>query len=677
RTRAERHKLSVTLNSLSDGVIVVDEKHGIDSINCAAAVLTGWAVGEGRGRQFDEVFVFHDEAHGQRIEGVIDRALRASANGSSERGVLHAANGRATCIEVNASRFDNEELQQAQVAVVFRDISSRREEERAIEFLAESSVGLAELVDPADAMRRVTRMTVPSFADFCVVQLIDSEQQISPVAYAHRDPAQERLLGELVQHNRVHWDSPSLIAQVIRTRTAEWQEHISPELMRMRTIDPHTGHLLARLAPRSLVAVPILIRDQAAGAIAFVRCGSREPFARREFLLGQEFGRRVAVALENCRLYADLQRSSKQKDEFLAMLAHELRNPLSAIQYAHEMVAMGRDDVRQSGHAIIRRQIQNLSRLVGDLLDVSRITQDKIELQLEAVDMRDVVQRAMSAVESLMVERSHHVTLDLPTAPVPVLADSTRLEQVFANLLHNAAKYTPAQGRIEVRMRTDADCSLVEIRDNGCGIAPDKLPYIFDLFVQLERGIAREPGGLGIGLTVVRRLVELHRGRVWAESEGLGRGARFHVWLPLTHNDLAAAAIPPPPELQLTAGMKVLLVDDNQDSVDVLALLLQDSGATVRTAYDGPSALQMAGEFQPDVCLLDIGLPGLDGYEVARRLRQRGYERMRLIALSGYGRKQDRARSIAAGFDEHAVKPISHERLVELLNSTAPRAPVS
>jgi PAS domain S-box-containing protein len=365
-----------------------------------------------------------------------------------------------------------------------------------------------------------------------------------------------------------------------------------------------------------------------------------------------------------------LRAADREKDEFLALLAHELRNPLAPIRLALEVERQAGAD----GAAVARaretmaRQLANMVRLIDDLLDVSRITKGKVELRREPVELAAVLASAVETSRPLVEAGRHQLSTDLPPNPVWLDADPTRLAQVVANLLNNAAKYTPEGGRIGLSAALTG--ALVEIRvtDNGVGIPPDVLPRMWELFAQADRSIGRAQGGLGIGLTLVKRLVELHGGTVDAHSAGPGRGSEFIVRLPTVERPAPAgptrAPVPAPPR----TSRRVLVVDDNVDGLETLALLLEMSGHQVRTASDGFAALVVAGEFRPEVVLLDIGLPGLDGYEVARRLRaDPTFTGMRLIALTGWGQDTDRERSSQAGFDLHLVKPVDPAELRRVL----------
>jgi PAS domain S-box-containing protein len=367
----------------------------------------------------------------------------------------------------------------------------------------------------------------------------------------------------------------------------------------------------------------------------------------------------------------ELAETDRHKDEFLAMLSHELRNPLAPIRNAVQILGLipSPEPTLAWSRDVIGRQVQHLTRLVDDLLDVSRITRNMIQLRKEPVALATIVARAVEAVRPLLDARKHELTVRVPSELILLEADPVRLTQVLVNLLSNAAKYTDESGLVTLTVERQGSETMLRVRDTGIGIPPELLPKVFDLFTQADRSLDRSQGGLGIGLTLVRRLVELHGGTVRAFSEGPGKGSEFVVRLPVLD------AAPPVPhednghrEARLSPGRRILIVDDNADAAETLALLLRLNGHDVQTALDGPAAVEAARAFQPDVALLDIGLPGMDGYEVARRLRREpGLKDVRLVAVTGYGREEDRLRSREAGFDHHLTKPVEPCVLLKLL----------
>ncbi|MEQ1726900.1 MAG: ATP-binding protein [Vicinamibacterales bacterium] len=370
---------------------------------------------------------------------------------------------------------------------------------------------------------------------------------------------------------------------------------------------------------------------------------------------------------------AEAEEANLAKDQFLAMLGHELRNPLSPIVTALALLKMrGAPWTRE--HAVIERQVNHVSRLVNDLLDVSRITRRTLDLRKSPLRLADVITRATDIASPLLEERRQKLTVDVP-AHLRVVGDEVRLAQVFGNLLANAAAYTPEGGSVSVRATQHGDSIAIDVSDTGRGIAPEMAPRIFDLFVQGPRTIDRREGGLGLGLAIARSLVDLHDGHIEARSAGVGRGSTFTVRLPAAP-ETAQERPTVAPEPPTTPPLDILLVDDNADAAEMLSMLLTAQGHRVMTASDGPQALDRLTHAWPDVAILDIGLPVMDGYELARRIRDTpGNNPPRLIALTGYGQEEDLERSRQAGFAHHLVKPVDADELLRLIVSTADNLP--
>lgn len=398
--------------------------------------------------------------------------------------------------------------------------------------------------------------------------------------------------------------------------------------------------------------------------------------------LGEQVIKERAAAIEHASLIAELSlrnhelaSADRRKDEFMAMLAHELRNPMAPIVNAVEILRMpgSSEDVRTRALDALHRQSRHMVRLVDDLLDLSRITTGNIELRREPVTLASIVAHAIQASAPLIEQRRHRFVSTIPEEDVTLFADGTRLGQVFANLLDNAAKYSPPGGEIELLAALEANEIVIRVRDRGFGIDPALLEAVFGLFVQAERTADRTQGGLGIGLTVVKRLVEMHGGSVRATSAGLGHGSEFTVRLSIIDTPtVAAPTVPdPPPAATRTTSRRVLVVEDNEDIGTTMKDMLEYWGHDATIATDGPAGLEAVLSLVPDIAFIDIGLPGLDGYQVAAAVRARAPDiATRLVALTGYGRPGDRERALAAGFDEHVVKPVTSEELRTLIDAS-------
>ena len=447
---------------------------------------------------------------------------------------------------------------------------------------------------------------------------------------------------------------------------------------------PHYGPPEGHLPVVSYLAVPVISRSkEVLGGLFF---GHPEPgvFDERAERLAAGIAAQAAIAIDNARLYerqrdsaARLAEADRRKDEFLATLAHELRNPLAPLRNGLQFLRLAgaQPALAEEARAMMERQVEHLVRLVDDLLDMSRITTGKIELRREWAELGAIVHSALESIGPLIERAGHTLELALPPEPVYLDADPVRLSQVFCNLLNNAAKYTERGGKIVLSAARREREVEVSVRDTGIGIPPHMLPRVFDMFTQVDGSMEKSHGGLGIGLTIVKRLVELHGGSVQARSEGAGRGSEFAVRLPLIEPGTPrlagapAAAAPSAP-----AARRILIVDDNADSAMSLALLLQALGHEVHTAADGPGALKAAEARRPELVLLDIGMPGMNGYDACRQLRAQPWARgATLVALSGWGQDEHKARARAAGFDHYLVKPVDLEALRRLLGALPER----
>jgi signal transduction histidine kinase len=456
---------------------------------------------------------------------------------------------------------------------------------------------------------------------------------------------------------------------------------VDPAVIVSDIMMPHVSgvEMIAELrAHPALQRTPILLLSAKADEELMVQLlehGAQDfvvkPFSERDLLV------RVRNLVAGAEARAEAESANRAKDEFLAMLGHELRNPLSPILTALHLMRLRGEPGSERERSVIERQVGHLARLVDDLLDVSRIARGRIELKTEIIEIAEVIAKAIEMASPLIEQRQHALKVDVPRRGLRVTGDMTRLSQVVSNLLTNAAKYTPPKGTITVRADRHDEQVEISVQDTGIGIAHDSLPRIFDLFVQERQALDRSDGGLGIGLTIVRSLVERHGGSVSAQSDGVAQGSTFIVRLPLEAGAAASdetrlAAPATAPALPASGSLRVLVVDDNEDAAEMLVSLLSDKGYDARAAHDAPAALRVAAEFLPDVALLDLGLPVMDGYELAAHLRGLpGLAALRLLALTGYGQESDRRRTREAGFHGHLVKPVDIDAIENALKSTS------
>lgn len=596
-------------------------------------------------------------------------SFESSADGVGFMGFLESmsvaeADGQRLCRTALSDATARIRAEAERAAGLAREQSNREQVEarqRRFEKAAAAAGLLAESLDVAAAAEGAARVPVPHLCSYCAVDLIDPAGHVRRAAYHRHGAAADLPLDPY---------APRGSARVARTGDPLIFSALGLGDLLGLTSDPAAIPELTE-AVGAYLSAPLRAHGRVIGVMTFVRERSCR-WAPEDVALALEIARHAALALDNARLYREAQEADRKKDEFLAMLGHELRNPLSAIVLAGAMLTRDEGGVGRGVRRmaeVIARQSRRLTRLVDDLLEVSRITRGKLTLARRPVALGEVISRAVESARPLLDERRH--TLDLRATPEPLILDGdpARLEQVVVNLLVNAAKYTPPGGHIEVETARVGGEAELYVRDNGVGVAPDMLDAIFTPFTQLGASIDRSDRGLGIGLTLVRQIVELHGGRVWACSAGPGQGTELQVHLPLLE---AARALPtsdeeaeePPPSRR-----RVLVVEDHPDVAALLRDELCALGQEVRVAHDGIEGVGAALEFGPEVLFIDLGLPGLSGFEVARRLREEPkLAEAVMIALSGYGGPETAERCRAAGFDRHFTKPIEHNALIGILD---------
>jgi PAS domain S-box-containing protein len=648
------------LAAARDAVLVVDDARTFVDVNPAACRLLGLSAQELRGRRFDDF-----------LERGIDletpwQSFLASGEQTGELRVIRS-DGEIRHVEYSATaRF----IAGRHVAIL-RDIAARRRAEaereelrqreqlrlRETETLLAVSRALGSTLDPTETMRRVAReIALALAADMVGAYLADAARDsLWPVA-GYRVP---RDMLETFRRVPIPLKNHPAIEEAWTLRRAVWTDdmpgdpRVDPEILRQF---PHQSDLF----------VPIRIKDRPVGGFFVIWWTARRSFTEWEIRLLEGISDLAGIFLENARLYREMAEANRAKDEFLATLSHELRNPLGAI--ANAVAALDR---RGAGavettarlRQIIHRQTRHLTRLVDDLLDVARATAGKMALERQPVDLSEIAGGCVGSLRDSGRAQRHRV--EFRAASVIVNADPTRLAQIVTNMLDNAVKFTPSGGRVDVEILREGQEAVLRVSDTGVGIDPETLPRVFELFAQAEQPIDRSVGGLGIGLTLSRRLVEMHGGTITAASEGRGRGAQFTVRLPVEMGG-------PPPLVPVVRSAdrsrQVLLVEDNDDARESLRLLLESLGHRVVAASDGAEGLAQALRHPPEVALIDLGLPGMDGYEVARALRASpAGKAVTLIAVTGYGQAEDRQRSKEAGFDTHLVKPVSQSLLSSLI----------
>ncbi len=604
----------------------------------------------------------------QRVIGSIQDAVELGKEHHLEYRLVWP-DGSIHWIEARGKLVRDPAGQPKQMIGVCVEISERKRKEDDLRFLAEASRSLANLVDYQSTLQQIATLAVPHFADGCAIYLPDEAGELRQLAAAHADSAGAPSTGALWQPWPLDPQSAGGVHDVFRTGRslliAKRADPPPPGEVGSEAGDGPHADLLLTLGIESYMCVPMVVRDQSIGVIAFIGAEGNRRYSSADLALAEDLAHRAAIASENARLYAKIREEGQKKDEFLAMLAHELRNPLAPIRSGLDLLSlMGAD---RSIVSTMQHQTEHLVRLVDDLLDVSRIMRGKVELRREQVELAAIVEQAANTVAAMVQSHHQHLSVHLPGMPVWLDADPVRLAQVIGNLLNNASKYTPQGGWIELMVERQDDQVLIRVRDNGIGITPQLLPHVFELFVQDQRTIDRAQGGLGIGLTVVSNLVEMHGGTVTAVSQGRGHGSEFVVRLPVVTPHQATTGRQQPNNA--ADPLRILVVDDNVSAAKMLSLLLQKVGGhEVIAAHDGAAAIAAAKQHRPDLILLDIGLPKLDGFEVTRQLRlQPEFQKTHIAALTGYGTQEDRRKSLSAGFNDHLVKPPAIEELQKIL----------
>ncbi|WP_437204346.1 PAS domain S-box protein [Planctomicrobium sp. SH664] len=561
------------------------------------------------------------------------------------------------------------------------DITQSRQTEAMLRFLADASHALAALVDDRSALQKMAHLAVPNFADWCTVDMFGSDGDLQRVAIAHAEEEAMHWALDLRDHRKPRATDPFGAGVVLSTGGPVLIPEITDAML--ETFAEGDAALLAKLKElrlKSTISVPLTAHDQQYGILSFATAESGRVFGSEELQVAMDLAHRATIAIENSRLYDRIREADTRKNEFLAMLSHELRNPLAPIRSGLDVLAIEKQGDPEMLH-VMQQQVDHLVRLVDDLLDVTRIIRGRIELKQEPVELSQLVHRAVNTMRTMLETQGQAVSIELPSTPVWLYADPVRLVQVIENLLSNAAKYSEHGTSIQIIAESVGHWVKITVRDHGIGIEQELLPRVFDLFTQATRSLDRSQGGLGIGLTLVKRLIEMHGGSVSVHSQGVGMGSEFIVKLPTTE-------LQQEPDMDDTPDtghrkLKILVVDDNIGNSRIVSGLLCKLGDhEIQTAHDGQTALERVAAWRPDLVLLDIGLPGIDGYEVGRRIRQdSSNDALLLVALTGYGQEDDRRRSRSMGFDEHLVKPISLAELQRVLThsklrrKSSPRPP--
>jgi PAS domain S-box-containing protein len=561
---------------------------------------------------------------------------------------------------------------------------------RRSKFLAEASTLLASSLDYQTTLAQVAQLTVPELADWCAVDMAGDGGAVVRLAVAHADPAKVIWANELAHRYPVDPNAPNGVPQVLRSGESELYPHIPDEMLVAGAIDEEHLQLMRDIGFTSAMVVPLSVQGKILGAITFVTAESGRHYAEADLAFVEDLARRAAVSIENARLYRSAQEarriaedSNRLKDEFLATVSHELRTPLTAMLGWTHLLRHGHLDEPSSARALetVERNARSQNQLIEDLLDVSRIITGKLRLDVRPVDPGSFIDSAIEAVRPAAEAKEIRLQKVIDTGVSAITGDAGRLQQVVWNLLSNAIKFTPKGGRVQIKLERINSHIEIAVTDSGAGIKAEFLPYVFDRFRQADGTTTREHGGLGLGLSIVRHLVELHGGTVEASSPGKGQGATFTVRLPLMpvyQGDRIAERVHPTARVTNPAiecpdnldGLKVLVVDDEADTLELIKISLIQCGAEVMTARSVADALTQMGGALPDVIISDIGMPGEDGYELIRKVRQLPLElggSIPAVALTAYARAEDRLRVLRSGYQMHVAKPVELAELVAIV----------
>lgn len=571
-----------------------------------------------------------------------------------------------------------------EVATTYSDITKRKRAEDSLRFLAEAGNILASSLDYDTTLRSIARLTVPTIADWVAVDLQGQDGRLSRLAVAHVDPSKVALAHEIHERFPIDMHASSGIGSVLRTGEAELVPDITDALLESAIADPELLSIIRSLGLRSSICVPLKARDRVVGAMSLVSAESGRRFSDSDLRVADELAQRASAAIENALYFRAAEEANQAKDDFLAVVSHELRTPLNAILGWVHMLRQEVLPQAQGARALetIERNARAQNQLIDDLLDVSRIVSGKLRLVAESVDLPQVIERAIDTLGPTAAAKGVRINRTLDPSASPVMGDPERLQQVVANLLSNAVKFSAKDTEVHVVLRKLESAVEITVQDHGQGIDPNFLPHVFERFRQADSRTTRSRGGLGLGLAIVRNLVELHGGSVRVESEGHGHGATFTVCLPVS--TLRTPSFTRPPALHLTPalpavhspaelrGVRVLVVDDEEDARDVVAALLARCDMNVATASSVEEALRMVPDIRPSIIVSDIGMPGEDGYTLIKRLRALPADqggKTPAVALTAYARTEERTRALVSGFNMHVPKPVEPAELLAALVS--------
>lgn len=699
RKRAEaeiqrsKQQIEIILHGVAESIIAQDYEGRVVYANDMAARTLGFSSAdellEIPSKELVERYeIFDEEGHPFPVEHLpASVALKDGLSASAVMRYRFRDTGHERWSSVKATPVFDEEGRVRFAISIFQDITERRRAEQVQKFLAEAGGRIASSLDYETTLASVARMAVPVLADWCTVDVLEEDGTLKRLAVTHVDPKKIEWAYELQERYPPDMNAARGVPQVLRTGKSELYPLITDEMLAAGARDEEHLQIMRGIGFTSAIIAPLVAQGRTVGVITFISAESGRRYGQEELALAENLAHRAGIAVDNARLYRSAREANRLKDEFLATVSHELRTPLTAILGWASMLRTNEFDRQTAQNALetIERNARAQSQIIEDLLDVSRIVTGKLRLDVRQVEPVSFIDAAVESVRPAAEAKGVRLSKALDTGPTALSGDPARLQQIVWNLLTNAIKFTPRGGRVETRLSRVESNLEITVSDTGAGIKPEFLPYVFDRFRQADSSTTRRHGGLGLGLSIVRHLVELHGGTVRADSAGEGEGSTFTVSLPVapvvgrdasaeargarSTAERGALAADLPGEI---VGLKILVVDDEEDARELLRAMLGGYGAQVLVAATAQEALNIAARSRPDVLVSDIGMPDVDGFELIRRVRELPAESgggVPAIALTAYARAEDRLRVLRSGYQMHVAKPVEMAELLTVIAS--------
>jgi signal transduction histidine kinase/DNA-binding response OmpR family regulator len=677
RAEAERARLEAVLQQMPAGVVLAEAPTGRVTLanRRVSQILRRPAPDDSDLASYAEWNGVHADGQPYRADDYpLARAVRNGETVTGEEIEYLRGDGTRGVIRVNAGPVCDGDGRVVAGIAAFYDATEQRRAADSLRFLADASAALGSSLDQRATLAQLVGLAVPRLGDWCAIDLTDENGDLARLAVAHVDSDKVALANELHRLYPPSADDAGGAMAVFRSGRPQIAAEITDDMFVGAARDARHLDMMRRLGIKSYVCVPLLAGDRTLGVLTLAAAESGRRYGTPDLALAEDLAARATAALENGRLYRELQTAAQRKDEFLAMLSHELRSPLAPLLTSLEVVrhAAATPVARDEALDRVERQVKLLGRLVDDLVDATRLVRGAVTLRPERLDLARLARTVAGDRRAALEQAGLALAVQVPETPLWINGDAARLTQVLDALLDNAARFSKAGSQVTVAVHLDAskDSVILSVRDEGVGIEPRLLPRVFEPFAQASQGLDRSQGGLGLGLTLVKGLVELHGGTVRAASEGPGRGAEFIVCLPGEAEPPALVPAMPEARSDGVRPARVVVVEDQADAAESLRALLEIRGHEVRVARSGPEGIDAARTFSPDVVVSDIGLPGFDGLELARRVRRLpGLESVLLVALSGYAGGDDRRRGEEAGFDCYLRKPADPAQILQLIES--------